>query len=93
MSCLNKGNPTGGFFSVPLILFACIEVLAILCKNPVEREGGKRRNFISCSHHHEAVEFIRKYLGRIRQEYKNYGGFYTGYIVTHWYIIINQVVI
>ena len=79
MPCLNKGNTTGGFFSVPLIFFSCIELLAILWKNPVEYTKGKKRlNFISKSHAEEAVQFIKKYLGRIRNEYKDYGGLLYG---------------
>jgi hypothetical protein len=73
---MNKNCRTGGYFSVPLILFPCIELLGILWKNPVEYDNKtkKKRNFIAESHVKEAVEYIRKYLGRIRQEYRKFGG-------------------
>jgi hypothetical protein len=80
--CMNKGKTTGGFFSVPLILFSCIELLGILWQNPTEYADKKkkkgRKSYFASSHAQAAVSFMRKYLGKFRKEYKNYSGILYG---------------
>jgi hypothetical protein len=96
--CMNANCNTGGFFSVPLIIFSFIEYLGILWKNPVEHNNKKRKNFYSRSHIKDAaVPYIKKYLGRVRLEYKKYGGLLYGLyrhsLVHHYHpsvIIINN---
>lgn len=90
LPCMNLNCQTGGFFSVPIIVFSCIELLAILWKNPVERDPHtrKRRNFFGNSHIPCAIEYMRKYLGQIRPEYKIYAGLLYGvyrHSLTHNY--------
>ncbi len=98
--CMNAKCNTGGFFSVPLILFSFIEYLGVLWKNPVEKErkSKKKKYFYSCSHFEDAaVPFIKKYLSRVRPEYKKYGGLLYGLyrhsLVHHYHpsvIILNR---
>ncbi|MCH7965290.1 MAG: hypothetical protein IH852_15280 [Bacteroidetes bacterium] len=80
--CMNANNITGGYFSVPLIIFSFIEYLGILWKNPVEpdkRNKNRRKNYYSNSHFPDAaIPYIRKYLGKVRPEYKKYGGLLYG---------------
>lgn len=70
-----------GFYSVTIIIFSFIEYLGILWKNPVEysKNGKKRKNYYTNSHIPDAaVPYIKKYLGRIREEYKQYAGVLYG---------------
>jgi hypothetical protein len=77
--CLNKNNITGGYYSVPLIIFSFIEYLGVLWKNPVEHKKNKVIKYYSCSHFpDEAIPYIRKYLASVRPEYKKYGGLLYG---------------
>ena len=77
--CINTNCNTGGFYSVPLIIFSFIEYLGILWKNPVEQYKKKRTSYYSQSQvKYAAIPYIKKYLGKIRPEYKKYSGLLYG---------------
>lgn len=77
--CMNANCNTGGFYSVPLIIFSFIEYLGILWKNPVERHNKKIISYYSKSQIKKvAIPYIKKYLGKIRPEYKKYSGLLYG---------------
>ncbi len=77
--CLNVNCNTGGFYSVPLIIFSFIEYLGILWKNPVEKYRNKRKSYYSKSQVEKAaIPYIKKYLGKVRPEYKKYSGLLYG---------------
>ena len=79
--CMDINNTTGGYYSVPIIIFSFIEYLGVLWKNPVERDRKTKKvlNYYSQSHFPDAaIPYIRKYLGIIRPEYKKYGGLLYG---------------
>ena len=96
--CINANRNTGGFYSVPLIIFSFIEYLGILWKNPVERYKKKRKIYYSHSQIKDAaVPYIKKYLGKVRPEYKKYSGLLYGlfrHSLTHHFkpnvIILND---
>ena len=96
--CLNINHTTGGFFSVPLILFSFIEYLGVLWKNPVEYKNKKRVNYYLESHIPKAaIPYIKKYLGKVRSEYKIYSGLLYGlyrHSIVHHYspseILVNN---
>lgn len=62
---MNKGRTTGGFVSVPLLIFSCIELLGVLWKNP--------QNIYYDTIKH-GVAYLKFYMGKVNIRYKRLAG-------------------